>query len=287
MISKPLTTLLCGFSLYCLALHPLYAISLQGHATQGGLMLGQVPVNTKVFIDDQAVMVTDSGKFAFGFGRDAAASAQLKIIDTTGKVDLQKIKVKPRKFNIQRIDGLPASQVNPKKPETLARIKQDTQQVKLARSQKSQQQFFAKPFIWPAAGKITGVYGSQRILNGEPKWPHYGLDIAGPIGSTVIAPASGVVTLAVPDMYYSGGTVIIDHGDGINSTFLHLSKILIQVGQSVKQGDIIAKMGASGRATGPHLDWRLNWFNVRLDPRLLMHGKPPKKLKFVDKVTGK
>jgi len=253
-------------------------IDLIGEATAGGLMRGQVKATDKVYLDDQPVMVTEKGTFAFGFPRDAATTAKLKIVSEKGEIQQQILNLKPREFKIQRIDGLPDAKVNPKKPELLARIAKDVAEVKKARTTRSQQQAFFGQFIWPAAGEITGEYGSQRILNGEPKSPHYGLDIAGPVGSVVIAPADGVITLAVPDMYYSGGTLILDHGDGINSTFLHLSKLLVKSGQSVKQGQLIAKMGSTGRATGPHLDWRINWFDVRLDPALLMKGQPPQKL---------
>lgn len=125
-------------------------------------------------------------------------------------------------------------------------------------------------FIWPAKGRLSGFYGSQRVLNGDPKRPHYGVDVAAPTGTEVVAPADGVVRLAHPDLFFSGGTIIIDHGFGVNSTFLHLSSVDVEVGEPVKQGDFIGRIGATGRATGPHLDWRINWLNHRLDPQLLV-----------------
>lgn len=146
--------------------------------------------------------------------------------------------------------------------------------VKQARDRIELDTAFAQDFIWPAVGPISGVYGSRRILNGEPRRPHYGVDVAGPVGQPVYAPADGLVTLYVPDMYYSGGTMIIDHGYGISSTFLHLSKEHVEVGQRVKQGDLIAEIGATGRVTGPHLDWRMNWFEKRVDPQLLVPSQP-------------
>ena len=133
---------------------------------------------------------------------------------------------------------------------------------------------FAEVFQWPLIGPISGVYGSQRFYNGVAGSPHFGVDIARPTGSQVSAPASGVVTLVHPDMFYSGGTLIIDHGHGISSTFIHLSEILVKEGDAIHQGQVIAKVGQTGRATGPHLDWRMNWFEERLDPQLLMGPMP-------------
>ena len=129
-------------------------------------------------------------------------------------------------------------------------------------------------FQWPAIGPISGVYGSQRIYNGTPRSPHYGVDVAVPTGTPVLAPSSGVVTLAEPDLFYSGGTIILDHGFRLSSSFLHLSKVHVAVGQEVKQGELIGEVGATGRATGPHLDWRMSWRNQRIDPQLLAPPMP-------------
>ena len=125
-------------------------------------------------------------------------------------------------------------------------------------------------FTWPATGRISGVYGSQRVLNGKPRNPHFGLDIAAPDGTEVFAPADGLVTLTHPDMLLSGGTIILDHGQGLSSTFLHLSKILVEAGSFVKQGELIALIGSTGRASGPHLDWRMNWLDRRVNPQPLL-----------------
>ena len=144
--------------------------------------------------------------------------------------------------------------------------------VATARQHRDNQAYYSQGFAWPAKGRISGVYGSQRVLNGEPRRPHFGLDIAAPEGTNVFAPADGLITLTHPDMYFSGGTIILDHGQGLSSTFLHLSKILVEAGTFVKQGDLIARIGATGRASGPHLDWRMNWLDRRVDPQPLMSG---------------
>ena len=142
--------------------------------------------------------------------------------------------------------------------------------VATARLHRDNHAYYSEGFAWPAKGRISGVYGSQRVLNGEPRRPHYGLDIAAPKGTDVYAPADGLITMAHPDMYFSGGTIILDHGQGLSSTFLHLSKILVEAGTFVKQGDLIARMGMTGRASGPHLDWRMNWLDRRVDPQPLL-----------------
>ena len=139
-----------------------------------------------------------------------------------------------------------------------------------ARQHRDNHAYYIDGFSWPAKGRISGVYGSQRVLNGKPRNPHFGLDIAAPTGSDVYAPADGLVTLTHPDMLLSGGTIILDHGQGLSSSFLHLSEILVEAGLFVKQGDLIARIGATGRASGPHLDWRMNWLDRRVNPQLLL-----------------
>lgn len=149
--------------------------------------------------------------------------------------------------------------------------------VATARQHRDNHAYYAQGFTWPAKGRISGVYGSQRVLNGKPRNPHFGLDIAAPDGTEVFAPADGLVTLTHPDMLLSGGTIILDHGQGLSSTFLHLSKILVEAGAFVKQGDLIALIGSTGRASGPHLDWRMNWLDRRVNPQPLLSAvnEPP------------
>ncbi len=257
------------------------AIELQGELSQGGMLRGITLKDSQVSLDGNKIMVTETGNFVFGFGRDAKQTATLKIIAADGKVEIISLKIKQRKYNVQKINGLPAAKVTPRTEQQLAHIKKDNLLVKNARKIKSQQQGFTEQFIWPAAGKISGVYGSQRVLNGQPRRPHFGLDVANVIGSTIVAPADGTVVMAESDMYFSGGTLILDHGGGIFSSFLHLSKLNKVVGEPVSQGEKIAEMGATGRVTGPHLDWRINWFNVRLDPAFLVSEKPPEKLNLL------
>jgi len=252
--------------------------STQAEATQGGLLLGTTESDNRVWLDDQSVRVAGDGTFIIGFGRDAK-SAELLIKQKNGEQERQIINIKPRQYKIDRIEGLPPAKVNPKGEPVLKRIREENKLIQSVRRRDDGRQDFRSGFTWPAKGRISGVYGSQRILNGDPKWPHYGVDIAAPTGTVVIAPASGIVTMAHSDMYYSGATLIIDHGHGLSSTFLHLSKILVKTGEYIEQGASIAKIGATGRVTGPHLDWRLNWFKVRLDPQRLVEGLPMHKTK--------
>jgi murein DD-endopeptidase MepM/ murein hydrolase activator NlpD len=253
-----------------IALH-VYAqgLELKGEMTQGSLIRGQAPVGYQVWLNEKPLKISADGYFAFGFGRDAEPSQQLKWTDSQGVQHIQPLTLQTRTYNIQKIEGIPSQYVTPPK-EVSQRIKLDNQQIAKARSLNDERSDFYETFIWPAAGPISGVYGSQRVFNGTPKRPHFGVDVAAPTGTPVYAPANGLVTLFVADMYYSGGTMVIDHGHGVSSTFLHLSKGHVVAGTTVKQGDLVAEIGATGRATGPHLDWRINWFKERLDPALLV-----------------
>ncbi|MEC7136914.1 MAG: M23 family metallopeptidase, partial [Pseudomonadota bacterium] len=221
--------------------------------------------NSKVFIDDRKVRVSNDGYFAFGLDRDRKNNVLIKIINKKETKLIEK-KVFKRKYKIQRIDGLPPKQVTPP-PEVFDRIKRDNKLIGKARAINSKLVFFKDRFIYPIDKYIiTGVYGSQRILNGKPRSPHYGIDFHAPEGTPVKAMMDGNVTLAENDMYFTGGTLIFDHGHGVSTLFMHLKDINVKVGQRVKQGEIVGTLGQSGRATGPHLDIRLNWFNVKLDP---------------------
>ncbi|WMS88030.1 M23 family metallopeptidase [Pleionea litopenaei] len=245
---------------------------LRAELTQGGYLIGQVSKGHQVSFLEKPVKVNQFGQFIIGFGRDFQGPAEVMVVSKNEQLK-QRFEVAVRDYRIERIDGLPKSKVSPKKPEVLARIVRETQQVKEARSVTSELEFFKQIFISPAEGRISGYYGSQRVLNGEPKRPHFGEDIAAPVGTPVVAPASGKVVLVHPDMFYSGATIIIDHGLGLNSTYLHLHKTHVKEGQSIKQGELIGEIGQSGRATGPHLDWRLNWHDQRLDPALFVKRK--------------
>jgi len=247
------------------------SLKLNGDFTQGGLVRGAVIPGNKVILDGRSVRVSDDGEFIIGFGRDYPRETVLTIISIEGNKSEYVLQIAQREYKIQRINGLPKAQVNPNE-EILKRIKLESADIRKARNVDDARTDFDTIFKWPVKGPVTGVYGSQRILNGEPRQPHYGLDVAAPVGTAVFAPASGVVTYAA-SMYFSGGTLVLDHGHNLSSSFLHLEKILVQVGDKVEQGDKIALVGATGRVTGPHLDWRMNWREQRIDPGLLV-GEP-------------
>lgn len=251
-------------------------LSLQGVPAPGALLIGQTVPGVDVFLGERALAQTPDGHFVLGFGRDESGRKALTLRGTdqygNRQEETHEFILRSREWRMQRVEGVPQDTVTPP-PERLARIRQEGALVAAARRTNSQRLDFLTPFVWPASGPITGVYGSQRVYNGEPKNPHYGVDIAGPTGAPVIAPAGGKVTLAHPDMFYSGGTLLIDHGYGISSTYIHLSRVLVKEGQEVKRGELIGEIGASGRATGPHLDWRMNWFKERLDPQWFMSGE--------------
>ena len=248
-------------------------LRLDGPRMQGGLLRGRVPPGSTVEYEGDAVRVSADGWFLVGFGRDAPPQAELAVVYPDGRRERQVLKIERREYNVQRIDGLPPGKVTPSE-EDLARIREEVRIVKRARKIDDSRTDFLSGFQWPVKGIISGVYGSQRILNGEPRRPHFGIDIAAPRGTKVVAPTDGVVTLVHPDMYFSGGTMIVDHGHGLSSAFLHLSRILVERGERVKQGQVIAEVGSTGRSTGPHLDWRINLFDRRLDPSLLAGPMP-------------
>lgn len=248
-------------------------LSLDGASVQGGLLVGRVTPGASVYLDGNSVRVSKEGVFLVGFHRDAPQRSELVVEYPDGTREQRSVSVDRREYHIQRIDGLPPSKVTPSKKH-LERIRREAAMARKARKRDDPRTDFLTGFIWPAKGPISGVYGSQRILNGQPRRPHFGVDIAVPSGTPVKAPADGLVTLAHPDMFFSGGTLILDHGHGLSSSFLHLSRILVEEGQRVRQGDIIAQVGATGRVSGAHLDWRMNLFEKRLDPELVTDPMP-------------
>ena len=247
-------------------------VALNGKFTQGALLRGQAPAGAKVTLNGETVQTNKDGKFVVGFEREAPLQQTLIVELADGNKWQRDITLEKREYNIQRIEGLEQKMVTPP-AEVTARIKQDNINVANARSGNSDLDALFTKFEWPANGVISGVYGSQRILNGVPKWPHYGLDIANETGTPVYAPVDGVVTLA-DDLYYSGNTLILDHGMRVFSTFLHMDTITVEVGETVKQGEQIGTIGSTGRSTGPHLDWRINLGNIRLDPQTVISGTP-------------
>ena len=241
------------------------AVEFTGKFIQGHFIIGKTDPNSKIKIDKREVRVTDDGFFAFGIGRDRKYDVVITLKKDGNKQKIVK-KVQKRKYNIQRIDGLEEKKVTPPE-EVYERIKKENKLIAKARAVDTDLDFFKDKFMIPVDNAIiTGVYGSQRILNGKPKWPHYGLDFAQKEGTEIKAMLNGIVTLAETDLYYTGGTIIFDHGHGISTLYMHMKDIFVQKGQKIKQGDIIGTVGSTGRATGAHLDVRLNWFDTRLDP---------------------
>ena len=252
------------FLIFCFIPTNSIAIEFTGKFLQGHFIIGKTDPTAKIIIDKKQVKVSEDGFFVFGLDRDRKFDLTItKIIN--GKKDKIIKKVLKRKYNIQRIDGLEESKVTP--PESVyKRIKEENNKIGEARAINSDLPFFKNQFIMPVEGIISGVYGSQRILNGKPKWPHYGIDIAAKQGTMIKSSGSGIVTMAEDDLYYTGGTIIMDHGHGISTIYSHLENVMVSVGDKINQGDIIGTVGSTGRSTGPHLDFRVNWFQTRLDP---------------------
>lgn len=261
-----------------IGLLPMGAISLElkGELVQGGLLIGRVSPGEQVEVMGRSIKVDDRGLFVFGLGRDAPAEIRLTLTNGDDEVTTYRYAVAQRVYREQRVEGVPQQTVTPP-PDVLERIRREAELVREARTVDDRRTDFLSGFVKPLDGPITGVYGSRRVYNGTPGSPHYGLDIAAPTGTDVFAPAPGVVTLVHHDMFYSGGTLLIDHGYGVSSTFIHLNEVLVENGQRILPGDLIARVGATGRATGPHLDWRINWFDVRLDPALVLEHFPAAK----------
>ncbi|HKK23940.1 MAG TPA: M23 family metallopeptidase [Pseudohaliea sp.] len=248
---------------------------LGGEAVQGGLLWGRAAPGSTVTLDGEPLPVLPDGWFLAGFGRDASATAALVV---SGPAPCERtLAVAAREYRIQRVNGVPQRTVTPP-PEDLERIRRERALVVAAKGRRVEEPGWLKQvvgvFRWPALGPISGVYGSQRVYNGKPGNPHYGVDVAAPAGTPVRAPADGLVTLAEPDLFYSGGTIILDHGYGLSSSFLHLSEVGVSVGEEIRQGAVIGAIGASGRATGPHLDWRMSFRGRRIDPQRLVPPMP-------------
>jgi murein DD-endopeptidase MepM/ murein hydrolase activator NlpD len=245
---------------------------LSGEVIQGGLVLLKAEPGSLLSLDGEPLMVTEDGIAVIGFHRDDTAAVTVTATAKTGRVTSQQFTPKLREYEEQRIEGLPPKMVTPPE-EVLARIKRDRAMVVMARSAATPLDHFTGSFDWPSKGIITGIYGSRRILNGEPRAPHYGIDIAAPEGSPVIAPQGGIIRM-VADLYFTGWTIILDHGHGVNSTFLHLKDTSVIPGDRVEKGQLLGHVGSTGRSTGPHLDWRVNLFGKRLDPQLLAGPMP-------------
>ena len=249
-----------------------FAIDFEGKFRQGHFIIGKTEPKSKIWIDKKRVKVSSDGFFVFGIDRDRRYDVVITKERNKKKEKIIK-KVQKREYKIQKIDGLPEKKVTPPK-ELYERIERENKIISNARSIESNLTFFKDKFIPPLEKAIiTGVYGSQRILNGKPKWPHYGIDFAAKEGTEIKAMLDGTATMVETDLFYTGGTLIFDHGHGISTLYMHMQKIYVKKGQKVKQGDVIGTVGSTGRSTGAHLDIRLNWFGTRLDPMTVLNIK--------------
>lgn len=248
-------------------------VELLGRPEQGGIVFGQVEPGTELAIDGRAVSVSDTGRFVFGLDRDAKPTATLSATYPDGTAAAQVVAVASRDWIIERVDGLPQSTVTPD-PETVKRIQSEGGMIVAARNRTEPLPFFETGFLQPAQGRISGVFGSQRILNGRPRSPHSGLDIAAPIGTPILATADGVVSLVHDGMILTGKTIMIDHGFGLDSVYIHMSEIKVEEGQRVQQGDEIGAIGMTGRTNGPHLHFGISWYGARMDPQTVMAALP-------------
>ena len=252
---------------------PAHALELNGVFKQGGLVVGQTEPGAMVMLNGEPIEVAPNGAFLIGFARNAKPDAVLDVV-ANGKTERRTLTIVPQNYKIQRIDGLPSRKVTPK-PQDVARIQADNTKIGAVRRSMSLDPRFLSGFTWPVIGPISGVFGSQRILNGKPKSPHNGVDVAAPIGATITAPAGGVVALVHPDMFYTGKTVMVDHGLGLTTVYAHMDSIAVIEGQVVNQDEVLGTVGKTGRATGPHLHWGMTWKSTHLDP-MLATGPMPK-----------
>ena len=246
-------------------------VVLTGNFIQGGLVIGKTNSSALIHFKNRELRKSKDGLFVIGFGRDHPQNANLTL-KVNNKLITKSFKIQKRIYKTQKINGLKKKMVTPPKS-FWDRIKKENKIIKEVRSLNSNVDFVFQKFTWPAQGIISGVFGSQRILNGKPKRPHYGIDIAAKKGATVVAPTESIVRMAEKDLYYTGGTIMLDHGHGLTSVYSHLSSINVKVGDKILKNQKIGEVGSTGRSTGPHLDWRVNWFDQRLDPLLLLENK--------------
>lgn len=244
---------------------------LPAEVQQGAMVIGRTMAANRVEVGGRALRLADDGRFVFGIGRDQTEPVRVEIVWFDGVRETLQVQVSPRDWPVERIDGVPPSTVDPP-PAIAERIAREQARVSEARTRDDARSDYAQSFVWPVEGRISGRFGHQRVYNGTPKSPHSGMDIAAADGTPAKAPAGGIVTFADPGLYLTGGTVVIDHGAGISSNFLHLSRIDVQVGDRVEQGQVFGAVGSTGRSTGPHLHWGMNWFSTRIDPLLVLEA---------------
>ena len=249
------------------------ALALTGRFVQGGHALGHTWPRAMVFVDGEALTAASAdGVFIVGFDRDAPASVQIEA-RADGRSARRTLDIAPGVFSVTRVDGLPPSTVTPTDPVLLERIAREAELKTEGFAGRLDADHFQTGFDWPLTGfRVTSRWGAQRVLNGTPARPHYGIDLAAPFGTEIRAPAAGRVTLAETDLHFEGGLVLIDHGQGLITAYLHQSRLDVRAGQDLRRGDSVGRVGMSGRATGPHLCWRMKWRNRNLDPSLLVHS---------------
>lgn len=250
------------------------ALELTGRFVQGGHAMGRTWPRALIFVDGEPLATASGdGVFIVGFDRDAAANVRIEA-QTEGRSAQRLLKIEPGRFPTTRVTGLPPSTVEPTDPELLARIRREAAIKAEGFASRIDADHFRDGFDWPLERhRITSAWGSQRVLNGAPARPHYGVDLAAPQGSPIRAPAAGRVTLAQPSLHFEGGLVLMDHGQGLITAYLHQSRLEVEVGQDLARGERIGRVGMSGRATGPHLCWRLKWRDRNLDPSLLVRPR--------------
>jgi len=251
-------------------------IVLTGALQQGSLVLGKLEPGASVKVDGAALRVSPDGRFAFGFEYDQTKPSTVAATFADGSSQTRDIVPAARQYEIQKINGLPDQEAHPSEPDIVARIQREHALVGRARKTDSDLSFYAEPLDWPAKGIISGVFGSQRILNGVASAPHFGVDIAGGEAAAIHAPAGGMVLLA-EQFFLEGGYTLLDHGHGVFTGYMHQSAQLVKAGDAVARGQQIGNIGHTGRATGPHLHWQMNWFQVRLDPSLSTRTSAPDK----------
>jgi len=249
-------------------------LTLTGTMQEGGMVVGKTEAGATLVLDEAPLTIGAAGDFVFGFTYDQTKPSVLTANYADGSTETRNVSPVARQYEIQRITGLPERMVT-LPPEILERRKKEIAMIADARKRITDATWYLEPLDWPIAGIISGPYGNQRILNGEPRAPHLAIDIAAAAGTPVHAPAPGIVSLCSPDFYLEGGLTILDHGRGISTCYLHQSKQMIKVGDKVARGDLIGLVGMTGRATGPHLHWGLNWLQVALDPSLSTRTPAP------------
>lgn len=248
------------------------ALDCAGSFAQGGVVVCRTEIRALVVVDEVVAGNADSeGWFVAGFDRDSAATSTIEVRGAGG-TKAQVFSIAPRQWSVQRVDGLPPETVTPTDPQVLARIARETEIKNKARELRAPLHGWNDAFLWPTQGRMSGPWGNQRVLNGVPKTPHYGIDIAAPIGTPIVAPAPGVIALAEKDLHFEGGLIMLDHGQGLMTYYLHMSRIDVAVGDTVNQKQVLGAVGRSGRTTGPHLCWRMRWRDRNLDPSLAVQA---------------